>query len=84
MKGKKPMTEATELTIKQIEVLQKVAELNGPDWKALLDQAWKTRRYFELEGVTLKNCQYLYRLRDKQGTSWLAELEIDALQAVGE
>ena len=78
------MAEATELTLKQREVLQTIAELNGPDWKALLDQAWKTRRYFELEGVTLKNCQYLYRLREKQGTSWLAGLEIDALQAVGD
>lgn len=77
------MAEGTELTRNQRDVLQTVAALNGPDWKALLDQAWKSGRYFELEGVTLKNCQYLFRLRDKQGTSWLAGLEIDVLQDVG-
>jgi hypothetical protein len=75
------VAEEKELTKRQRETLQKVAELNGPDWKAMLDQAWKTGRYFELEGVTLKNCQYLFRLRGKQGTSWLADLKFDAFQA---
>lgn len=71
------MVEENTLTKRQRETLLKVAELNGPDWKASLDQAWRTGRYFELEGVTLNNCQYLFQLREKQGTPWLGNLDID-------
>lgn len=74
------MSEEKALTLRQREVLLKVAKLNGPEWKTLLDQAWKTGQYFELEGVTLNNCRYLFQLRKKQGTSWLADLKLDMFQ----
>jgi hypothetical protein len=74
------VAEEKDLTKRQKETLLKVAELNGAEWKSLVDQAWKTGRYFELEGVTLKNCQHLFQLCDKQGTSWLASLDFDKLQ----
>lgn len=68
------------LTEKERDVLLEIAQLNGPQWKTLLAEVWETRRYFNLKGVTLKNCQYLHRLGIEMGAFWLKTLNIEELK----
>jgi hypothetical protein len=68
------------ITNKERDTLLEVAEKNGPQWKALFLQAWESGRYFDLAGVTLSNCQHLYRLRNNQGVAWLESLNLDDLK----
>jgi hypothetical protein len=65
------------ITQKERETLLEIANKNGRHWKSLLAEAWGSGRYFDLQGVTVDNCQHLYNLRNDLGPDWLASLNLD-------